>query len=478
MAEDFSRTGNCWIDLGIGALWIFFATEGEEVEKFKRKINDVIITLEPCALKLKGEGEKINEELKHAIDYLGREICIETEDGRSIWDNVARFFFRQHINPKAILLTPEELTQSSKYSRGNCDFCGRSDLKVRAAGTSENPFIVTMDKMMTFYSNLRGQINICSNCVFASRFAPSKTIFNIRQNTLNVFLIEGSDLLDLVWSLSLFGQTYVKSGYRNFETSVHGVQYSLEAFLDFLFSVWQKVREQRLLDDLSKLSKKRFNIIQAELGADRRTVILKKHYVIPDVYHAFQSFEMTEWTDKSGKTYNALQMVLNNFYFTRNREVDTLLREELSRRILYRSEIFDVLENFLNQFALVESKFLDGFVIANFYILIEKYEIGVIGLDERVLESCRSLGRTLGDLAASTEDKSILYLLRSTRNMDDFLSALHQVFTRYVDELKVYRKGVDAIMDEIENTNWKKYKALVGIYTILRYMEVRTKGGE
>jgi len=62
--------------------------------------------------------------------------------------------------------------------------------------------------------------------------------------------------------------------------------------------------------------------------------------------------------------------------------------------------------------------------------------------------------------------------------MDDFLSALHQVFTRYVDEIKVYRKGIDAIMDEIEDTNWKKYKALVGIYTVLRYMERRTKGGK
>jgi len=481
--EVFNRTGNCWVDLGIGALWNFFAIEGEGVERFKRKIDEVTIVLEPDALKLEGEKKKIEKELKHAINYLEREICTENKSGRLVWDNVARFFFRQHTNPKAILSTPEELSQSSRYIRGECNLCGRSDLKVRTAGTSENPLIVTRDKMMTFYSNLRGKINICANCVFASHFAPSRTIFHIRRNILNMFLIEGSDLLELVRSLKLFSQTHAKSSYRNFESSFRGIQYSLESFLDFLFGVWQKASRQGLLDELFKPSEKalhmnRFHIIQAELGADRRTVILKKYFVIPDIYNILRVFEITKWTDHSGKTYSAIQWVLNNFYFIRNRESDTILREELSYRILYRSEIFDVLEEFLYQSALVESKILEGFIITNFYIFIEKYETGVISLDERILESCRSLGRTFGDLAASTEDKGILYLLRSTRSMDDFLSALHQVFTRYVDEIKVYRKGIDAIMDEIEDTNWKKYKALVGIYAVLRYMERRTKGGK
>jgi len=478
----FNVTGNCWVDLGIVTLWDFLASKGEVrrgANFYEVEVNGVTIRLQPNLMMFEGDKGKIEDELSDARDWLRSEIWRETGKGRMLWSGVAWFFFRQHNNPDKFLLTPKELIQSGRYSSGRCDLCGRSDLKVRTAGTSENPFIVTADKMMTFYSYLRGEIKICANCAFASHFAAYGAIFYTRGAILNMFLMEGMDLTDLSMGLRGFSRLRAEAGYRNFESSIYNVQNCLEGFLDFLFTAWQKLGKMALLsDDLLKLSKKRFHIVQAELGPDKRTVMLKNYYLIPDVYHALRAFNVTEWKDKTEKLHNALHQVLNSFYFSRDREVDTFPREELSRCILYRSDIVDIMENFLYKYALVESKIMDGFSILNFYIFIERYEKEVVKVDEKVLESCRSLGRTLGDLAASTEDKGVLYSLRSTRNMDDFLGALHQVFTRYVDEIAVYRKGVDAILEEIEDTNWKKYRALVGIYAVLRYMEKRGKGGE
>ena len=84
--------------------------------------------------------------------------------------------------------------------------------------------------------------------------------------------------------------------------------------------------------------------------------------------------------------------MLNDFYFRRDGDRDTVLREELSRRILYVSDIYDVIEFFLYKYALVESETLSGFPIRNFYILMEKYEKEVMNMDEKVLESCKTLG--------------------------------------------------------------------------------------
>jgi len=96
-----------------------------------------------------------------------------------------------------------------------------------------------------------------------------------------------------------------------------------------------------------------------------------------------------------------------------------------------------------------------------------------MNVDEKILESCKSLGNSLGNLAAETDDKSVLYTLRSTRNLDDFLGALHQTLVRYMDEIGVYRKGVERILEEVNDRNWKRYRALTGIYAILRFMKAK-----
>ncbi len=477
MKTSFKKTGKPWIDLGIVALWDYFATRFENdltvEETFEEiRLNGLVIRFQSDSLILEGDEEKINEELQNALASLRRSIWSATKRGKMWWSGVAQFFFKQRNRPDGFLALPAELVESSKYSNGTCDFCGRSDLQVRPVGASEDPFIVTRDKWKTFYPSHRGDIKICVNCVFASRFSPLKTFFNINRDILNASIMESADLLDSSKTLWDFSRFFAEAGdYRNYPPSINYVQSPLETFMDFLFSTWRELVRKGLLEK-HRLRGKQFHVIQAQQQRGGGFLI-EHYYVIPDIYRILQIFDSMRWQDKSGKSHNALLQVLNDFYFSRDGERDTILREELSRRVLYTSDIYDVIEDFLYRYALVESKTLSGFSTSNFYIFIERYEKEVMNVDEKILESCKSLGNSLGNLAAETDDKSVLYTLRSTRNLDDFLGALHQTLVRYMDEIGVYRKGVERILEEVNDRNWKRYRALTGIYAILRFMKAK-----
>ncbi|KPV63114.1 MAG: hypothetical protein AOA66_1025 [Candidatus Bathyarchaeota archaeon BA2] len=97
-------------------------------------------------------------------------------------------------------------------------------------------------------------------------------------------------------------------------------------------------------------------------------------------------------------------------------------------------------------------------------------------MEPELLENCKNLGRTLGRLSADKDDKDILYALRSVRNLDDLLATFHRIFTRYAEEIKVYVKGFEEILQEINDKNWKKYKSLIGIWAVLSYKEKEEEG--
>ena len=72
MKTSFKKTGKPWIDLGIVALWDYFATRFEDdltvEESFEEiRLNGLVIRFQSDSLILEGDEEKINEELQNAL---------------------------------------------------------------------------------------------------------------------------------------------------------------------------------------------------------------------------------------------------------------------------------------------------------------------------------------------------------------------------------------------------------------------------
>lgn len=435
MKLEFKRTGFWWTDLGIVALYESLCS--------LCSAQNIRVALEPASLIVEGEKEAIQGVIRRAQESLKDEVWGETKKGKMWWKGSGSFFFRQYRGPDALPIAHDKL---KKGKSGVCDFCGSRE-KVRPVGTSENPLMVVPDRMITFYSYGRSSVDMCWKCTFASAYAHKGIFFHLHGDVINIFAPEGTDLRDLQRTLRLLGRLRVETpkGFIN-------AQYPLEDFLGFIIQMWNQCKGVELTNAMSG---RRFHVLQAKRAG--KSVSINYYYVIPDISRLL--FLLNEVGEN-------LPLMAGNFYVQRARGVDTLCREELSRRMLWGRGISDVVEDFLYMT-------LEGWLKRYFYNSCERviydYEEKVIKTEPNLLENCKSLGKMLGKLSADKNDKDILYALRSVRNLDDLLATFHRIFTRYAEEIKIYVKGFEEILREINDKNWKKYKSLIGIWAVLGY---------
>jgi len=476
--EKFSQTGNFWIDFGIVSLWGYLL-KGKHPIHFKENLefkarNDVAVCLSPDALVLSGGERAIDDTLNESLNELKNAVWGKTRKGKDWWKPEPSFFFKQFGKKiDALLQTPNKLKKSGKFRKRNtCNFCGQSNNNVGLVRLSEQPLIVTKDKMMTFYSGFKGKINICTNCTFASHFAPARIqgVFSkMAGNTLNMMIPEATDLIDLARLLHWFGQEEVV---KRVQTPLFGgFQNILETSMKFLFETWKMLDEKGLkVDEEFGPKTKRFHV--AQLRSEKKVTQVIRYYLLPDIYAIFNAFNCTKYLTREGKTLHTFEGVFNHFYF-RTPKLDTHTREELSYFIIHRMDLCELIEKFLYERELTRGEHLkDSFLIREFGLFVEFYEGRMIKVEESVLGTCKSVGENLGELAFNVDDAGILYTLRSVRNLDDFLASLQSFLTRYVKELqpKFYRKALDDLLMVINDKNWKRFKALVGIYAVLKYM--------
>lgn len=440
MKLEFKRTGFWWTDLGIAAL-----------NESLHSARGIRLNLEPSSLIVEGGKRAIQSAIRGARESLKDKVWGETRRGKMWWRESGLFFFKQYNVPDALPTAHDEL---KKGKSGVCDFCGSQGM-VRSIGTSENPLMVTPDRMITFYPYGKGSVDMCWNCTFASAHAH-RGIFSRRHgNFLNILVPEGADLRDLQRTLHLLGRLRAETpkGFIN-------AKYPLEDFLGFVIQMWKHLNGMEIANAISG---RRFHVFQAKLMG--RVVSINRYYVVPDISRLL--FLLNE----VGKN---LSLMAGNFYVQRARKADTLCREELSRRMLWGVEICGIIEDFL--YATLKSE-LKGYFYNSCERTIYSYEEKVMKTEPELLENCKSLGRTLGRLSAEKDDKDILFALRSVRNLDDLLGTFHRIFTRH-PEAKVYVKGLEEILQKIDDKNWKRYKNLIGIWTVLSYkMGKREEGG-
>ena len=471
--EEFVRTGDPWIDIGLVSLWETLAAKhrvklsrGRGPEEIRSGSLSAVLSAE--SLVLKGSPKDINRLLGAALHSLTDAVWRETKSGNRWWSGAARFFFKQQNNPKKLLTPLHRLKRKGR--NGRCDFCGRSGVKVTEARTSENPFIVKSDRMSSFYSHLKGTFNICSFCAFASWFATPSIFFNVdlRNNTLNAFFFDAPDLLRLARFQHALSRVRVTGEtFRNFKGAVAYAKYPMENFTSFLLAIHQEMAmKSELLQGIT------VHVFSARL--DARKVSFIRHCTIPNLPKILNVLTMMQWQSKT-RQHNALQDVMRRFYFVHGGERNTIIREDLARRFIACSEVADVVEEFLFRQSLSDLG-LSKFEVISFYQLTEKYYRRVLGLDSDVLEASKRLGDVLGTVAAKSDNKSILYSLRGLRSLEDYYAYIHQFVTRYMDSVGKLRYTVDTITSQINETNWRNHRSLVGIYGVLTYIDVLQKG--
>lgn len=476
---EFKRTGNFWIDAGIVGMWNLLAAQ-YRIDSRKPgwlglKGNGLSITISDDALGMQGQRRAIEAAQKRILDLLKQRVWGKTTSGKPWWTPSASFFFAQHLRRFDFLRKPSDLVTSGHWQRGSCDFCGRSGVPTRDVGSSEDPFTVTRAKMSSFYSSLRGAIRICVFCYCASHFVPLVLFFNIRGRTMNAFLLESSGLLSLAKAdRHLSDARAAGQGYQNFKLGFFGPQHPLETFLAFLTSVREGLKDVGLTEEEKEVN--RVHIMRFERKGN--TVTIERYYTIPNLSDILSSIDKFDWKEKDGRRRNSLQDVLRSLHFKRGREEDTNLREQLSRAFLYKEDMSPVLEEFLFRYVLLEKSDLNKLYTSDFYTLSRKYSTIVLGMDEQLLDHTQTVGDMLGKISAKSDDTGILYGLRSTRSLEEFLLFLQQVYTRYMKDIEPDVRSTEGLLSGIDGKNWRTYKSLVGIFAVLGYASRKKKGGK
>jgi hypothetical protein len=497
---NLSRTGDFWIDIGLISLWKILSSRSSknpvstsnglrvEVSLQDDLYSDsealgVILTLSSDSLLLEFDDYKIlNEELYQSLEFTKPYYSGKTKDGtKDSWQRLGRYFFK-NLNPVNIFFeTPVTTIEKSrgKWRIGKCEFCSTPERYVKPLGSVEHPLVVVPNKFSSFYSNLAGNIKICNWCAFASKFTPIRLFYIMSRNSINMIALECNNLNDLLFVFNNFSRLFIQSDtYRNFPKLMKFVQYPLESFLDFLFTTITEMGKKQDLEGKNLIRSaliSKVHVIQASISGG---LSIDKYYVIPNMPKVFDFISTCNWKSKTTqKSYNSLIETAKSLISRRGDDIETIVREEFARRIFYNKDVSDLIEEFLitNFEKRSSTKYFESINIDKFITL---YYLNQMGMDSTQLYISKQLGEIIGTLAAKYGNKSLLYNLRSIGNLDTLLSFFNQMLVRYIDDINVGVKNIESLLYNIENSNWFRYKSLIGIFSVLSYTELITNNQE
>jgi len=495
-----SRTGDFWIDIGLMSLWKILTARSSknpistnkglrvEVSLQDDLYSDseelgLILTLSSNSLLLEFDDYNIlNGELSQSLKFTKPYYIGKVKDGtKDWWQRLGRYFF-QSLNPVDIFFdTPINTVdkRKGKWRIGKCEFCATSSRYVKPIGSVEHPLVVVPNRFSSFYSNLSGDIKICNWCAFVSKFAPLRLFYIMSRNSINMIALESNNLEDLLFVFNSFSRLFAESDkYRNFPNVMRYVQYPLESFLDFLFATIIEMEKKQDLEGKNLIRSgfiSRVHVIQASMG---QGLSIDKYYVIPNMPKVFDFIPTCNWkSKKTQKPYNSLIETAKSLISKRSDDIETIVREEFARCVFYNKDVSGLIEEFL--IANIEKKSsTKNFESINIDKFITLYYLNQMGMDSTQLYISKQLGDLIGTLAAKYENKSLLYNIRSIGNLDTLLSFFNQILVRYIDDVKVGVKNIESLLYNIENSNWFRYKSLIGIFSVLKYTESITKSQE
>jgi hypothetical protein len=495
MAITFLRTGHFWNDLGIIALWRWLAETAQQVTKitgngYVAKQDGVHCTLQADRLELSGPKDAALKLLTKAADMLRSYVWQPTCKGKMWWSGPAAFLYAGQNKPEFIAAY-DELPSKSKWRRsGRCDVCGRDDLPVRTTGTSYNPLLVAVDRMSTFYSELRGGYRICQSCAFAAPFGLTRAWFSIQGNSLSLLWPVGQDFLTLDRFYRTTSHHFTtEQPFRNYKQVIPYANTPLACFLDLLCSLWRVTKTET---DKNALEMALFGVQfhAMQLSKARNVVTVDRYEIIPDPAGVLQLVRACDRTSKQGQVWNALNNTLAGMPIVRRQpngktRADTRLLDALAKAIIVRASAEEALEARVYE-ALAELRddpaVAARFPLAAFRAFILTYFKEVKDMTAELLPALQSVGETLGELVKVTDDRRILYSLRNARTPDDLLEVLSRVVVRHADAFiegkpKLYRKSVRELAESIDQSNWRQVRSLLGIYAGLKFIELSRPAG-
>lgn len=496
------RTNNFWVDNGIVAFYEWLESDGIKEREFNVKYNQVDVKMEPDFLFIRGERIKIRESLSKISEKFYAEIQRTTKNEgwyydeqkntvtrykktdqkpyvkfflgqvpqrperriffNAVSDELKKILEKENLKPyglkkKYVPLTKMSLTISDikepniESGKNLCDICGRKVKKVSKIKKQNFPFIVAIDKLMSFYSFGRHAIKMCYFCKLFSLLSLRKLFFkrSIRERKeIGCFFILYDIDFQALYHFSKRLSGVVETEYDNFDLLRIPTHYLHENLFLLIYNTFRSILEI-LESDRERgieLSKKWFcfEAIKGKIGGGPK-IIFDRFFEFSNYARMIQLFE---------KLYKKEPLIIERIFGILYLRKNDVLRNSFCEKILNFQMPWDIIEEFLsNQLNEKNARtvpYLSQFV--NIYG-------GEIAMDEGMIKICNGLGYKIGSVCAEKDNKSLLYDIRNVKKLEEFLGSLEKIQHK-TEEVTVPLN----LIKKIDKKNWILYKTLISIF--------------
>jgi len=508
----FYKSGHNWNDPGVMGLWwtlcnLASPEQGPFQDGDRQVIkaiysDDDVCVLYSDRLEVKKDTDGSVKILDKAIQELRKEVWRPTKNNKEWWFGPASFLYAGQNKVEVFLPIFKEFAKKSQWKKGMCDVCNNESFPVRTTGTGYNPFLVSVNKMSGFYSELKGGYKICQTCAFAAPFSLTEIWYSFGNQflSLNVLWPTSDSFLLLDSFLRKTSSSRISdSDFRNYRQSFAYAESPVACFLELMCSLWDLLRESSSLNEIEEdLGKIQFHVMQMTKPNTRSNVInIDRYQIIPDPINVFRLVKQAQ-TTRQGKTWNTLISVLYNLPIRRRGpdgtiQANSILLNEFAEAVVKRLPVEGILEKRIYE-ALDQlksdqgQKQLEQFNTMAIRLFLERTYFKEVEhqMPEEFLKATKSVGETLGEVIAKTDDRSILYTLRNARNEDDLLEVLSRAIVRHSETfikgkpegVELYRASVRTLAETINRQNWRRARSLLSLYAGLKYIDLKQRANK
>jgi hypothetical protein len=363
--------------------------------------------------------------------------------------------------PKLSIKTTIDLGTGKKC----CSFCGRSTSGMNPTGVNY-PWMTSPNKLKNFNSMHSGKSVMCGYCEAASIAVYDIARYHVNGDRLFMALPHAESLAELrrVWKdIEPYAPTRgTEPIYRNFSEKPITAYHLSENFVYLVIAMYDSLKnyisQRDMKDDAAwqRLASKRW---YASLGVTKPALQFRKTSEFARFGDIFRFFDHVTEGEDGVDLYN----LFNDLFVEKKRGIsiaNVIHREKISERLLNFGDITEEVERFT---------FEKGRPVKGLHRFVKVYMTKsvneVIRMEEQLVDMCEKIGDRIGKYSYFSSDKGVLFGLRNSKNLTEFLENLNSAQFKMPNEKYSGRLGIPKeFLLSIDERNWRQYKSLITIF--------------
>lgn len=410
--------------------------------------------------------------LKDMSLNLQEKLATQLESFNKSTDQKAKIGPKQAKNPEKAYVPMEipklsiNTTLDLEPGKNCCSFCGRPVKKGIYPSGINYPWITSATKLKNFNSMHKGKLVMCGYCEAASIAAYDIVRYHLNDKHLFMALPHAESLSELrgIWSdiIAYSSTKGTENIYCNFTQDKIPAYHLSENFVYLAISMYNSIRnnisQRELKDDSAwkRFASKRWYL---SLGVNEQALQFRKELEFARFGDLFRFFDFVT----AGEEGVDLYQFFNDLFVERKKGysiANVIHRDKIAEKLLR----FDDITNEVERFTFEKNRPVKGLHYFVKIYMTQSINEG-IRMEEQIVEICEHIGNRIGKYSYFTNDKGVLFGLRNSKNLKEFLENLNSAQFKMPTEKYSGRLAVPKeFLLKIDEKNWRQYKSLITIF--------------